>query len=73
MNLPMIVVHIKHPNNMLEVCIMGLTKRDGTVRYTYTIPNNFTMQKILSKKFFKFKDWHFIKENGKLTKREICK
>jgi len=72
MKLPIIVFCKKHPSNILEICIVGETKKDGVVRYTYKIPNNAYMQMIINKKVFQFKDWNFIKETGKLIKREIC-
>ena len=71
--LPIILSHFKNNiDNTLELCILGETKKEGFVRYTYELSNGPIMQKILRKKVFCFKDWNFIKEQGELVKREVC-
>jgi len=73
MKLPSIISHFKNNiDNTLEICIIGKTKKEGLVRYTYEIPNGPIMHKILRKKVFCYKDWNFIKNEGELVKREIC-
>ena len=72
MRLPQIIAHFKNNvDNTLEICILGKTKKEGLVHYTYEISNGPIMQKILRKKVFCFKDWNFIKEYGELRKRDL--
>lgn len=73
MKLPQIIIHFKNPvDNTLEICILGLTKKEGLVRYTYELSNGPIIHKILKKKVFCYNDWNFIKEFGELVKREVC-
>lgn len=73
MKLPQIISHFKdNIDNTLEICIMGKTKKEGLVRYTYEISNGPIIHKILRKKVFCYKDWNFIKKYGELVKREVC-
>ena len=72
--LPTILSHFKNNiDNTLEVCILSKTKQDGLVKYTYWIANGLKMQKILRKKVFGYRDWNYVKQNGKLEKKEVCK
>lgn len=73
MKLPCIISQFKdNIDNTLEIRILGRTKKERFVRYVYEISNGPSIQKILNKKVFCFKDWNFIKEQGDLVKREVC-
>ena len=72
-HLPIILSHFENSvDKTLEICILSRTKQDGLVKYTYWIPNGPKMQKILRKKVFGYRDWNFIKQEGKLERKEIC-
>lgn len=72
MKLPKIIMYFNNPvDNTLEICILGKTKKEGLVRYTYEISNGPIIHKILRKKVFGYKDWNFIKNEGELVKRGV--